>query len=67
MAIAYVMPDRRTPDWYAMALLDQALDLAGTITDGWQRSEALAGIARQLAAAGRGDALEAVDEALSGV
>ncbi len=25
MAIAYVMPPRRTPDWYAMALLDQAL------------------------------------------
>jgi len=25
MAIAYVMPARRTPDWYAMALLDQAL------------------------------------------
>jgi predicted Zn-dependent peptidase len=25
MAIGYVMPQRRTPDWYAMALLDQAL------------------------------------------
>ena len=25
MAIAYVIPERRTPDWYAMALLDQAL------------------------------------------
>jgi len=25
MAIAYVVPPRRTPDWYAMALLDQAL------------------------------------------
>jgi predicted Zn-dependent peptidase len=25
MAIAYVMPARRKPDWYAMALLDQAL------------------------------------------
>ena len=25
MAIAYVMPERRTPDWFAMALLDQAL------------------------------------------
>ena len=25
MAIAYVMPVRRTPDWYTMALLDQAL------------------------------------------
>ena len=25
MAIAYVLPARRTPDWYAMALLDQAL------------------------------------------
>jgi len=25
MAIAYVMPTRRTPDWYATALLDQAL------------------------------------------
>jgi len=25
MAVAYVMPARRTPDWYAMALLDQAL------------------------------------------
>ena len=25
MAIGYVMPERRTPDWYAMALLDQAL------------------------------------------
>jgi zinc protease len=25
MAIGYVMPRRRTPDWYAMALLDQAL------------------------------------------
>ncbi len=25
MAIGYVLPARRTPDWYAMALLDQAL------------------------------------------
>jgi zinc protease len=25
MAIGYVMPARRTPDWYAMVLLDQAL------------------------------------------
>jgi predicted Zn-dependent peptidase len=25
MAIAYVLPRRRTPEWYAMALLDQAL------------------------------------------
>jgi zinc protease len=25
MAIGYVMPPRRTPEWYAMALLDQAL------------------------------------------
>jgi predicted Zn-dependent peptidase len=25
MAIGYVMPKRRTPEWYAMALLDQAL------------------------------------------
>jgi zinc protease len=25
MAIGYVMPPRRTPDWYAMVLLDQAL------------------------------------------
>ncbi len=25
MAIGYVMPQRRTPEWYAMALLDQAL------------------------------------------
>jgi zinc protease len=25
MAIGYVMPQRRTPDWFAMALLDQAL------------------------------------------
>ena len=25
MAIAYVLPPRRTPEWYAMALLDQAL------------------------------------------
>jgi predicted Zn-dependent peptidase len=25
MAIGYVMPERRTKDWYAMALLDQAL------------------------------------------
>jgi zinc protease len=25
IAIGYVMPKRRTPDWYAMALLDQAL------------------------------------------
>jgi zinc protease len=25
MAIGYVMPARRTPDWFAMALLDQAL------------------------------------------
>jgi zinc protease len=25
IAVAYVMPARRTPDWYAMALLDQAL------------------------------------------
>jgi len=25
MAIAYVLPERRTPEWYAMALLDQAL------------------------------------------
>jgi predicted Zn-dependent peptidase len=25
MAIGYVMPQRRTPDWYSMALLDQAL------------------------------------------
>jgi zinc protease len=25
MAIAYVLPQRRTPDWYAMVLLDQAL------------------------------------------
>ncbi len=25
MAIGYLMPTRRTPDWYAMALLDQAL------------------------------------------
>ena len=25
MAIAYVLPQRRTPEWYAMALLDQAL------------------------------------------
>ena len=25
MAIAYVLPPRRTPDWYAMAMLDQAL------------------------------------------
>jgi zinc protease len=25
MAIGYVLPQRRTPDWYAMALLDQAL------------------------------------------
>jgi zinc protease len=25
MAIGYVMPQRKTPDWYAMALLDQAL------------------------------------------
>ena len=25
MAVGYVMPKRRTPDWYAMALLDQAL------------------------------------------
>lgn len=25
MAIGYVMPPRRTPDWHAMALLDQAL------------------------------------------
>jgi predicted Zn-dependent peptidase len=25
MAIAYVLPPRRTPDWYAIALLDQAL------------------------------------------
>jgi len=25
MAIAYVLPERRTPEWYAMALLDQGL------------------------------------------
>jgi len=25
MAIGYVMPERKTPEWYAMALLDQAL------------------------------------------
>jgi len=25
MAIGYVLPERRTPDWFAMALLDQAL------------------------------------------
>ena len=25
IAVAYVLPPRRTPDWYAMALLDQAL------------------------------------------
>ena len=25
MAVGYVMPQRRTPEWYAMALLDQAL------------------------------------------
>jgi len=25
MAVGYVLPRRRTPDWYAMALLDQAL------------------------------------------
>ena len=25
IAVGYVMPPRRTPDWYAMALLDQAL------------------------------------------
>ena len=25
MAVAYVLPQRRTPEWYAMALLDQAL------------------------------------------
>ena len=25
MAIGYVMPQRRTAEWYAMALLDQAL------------------------------------------
>jgi zinc protease len=25
MAIGYVLPERRTPDWYAMALLDNAL------------------------------------------
>jgi zinc protease len=25
MAIGYVIPERRTPDWYAMAMLDQAL------------------------------------------
>jgi len=29
MAIGYVLPARRTPEWFAMALLDQALHGAG--------------------------------------